>query len=281
MHRMRADILMITYNRPSYTRRSLDHLLDTCSDSTRVWLWHNGNDPETLSIVTERAHHPKVARFHHSTENVRLRQPTNWLWEHSTAELLGKVDDDCLVDPGWDEALSAAHAIEPTLGLIGAWRFYDEDFVPDLARRKTVTLPGGTQILSNPWLQGSGYLLKRRCVDQIGPLQPDQSFTAWCIRVALQGWNIGWHLPFIHEEHMDDPRSPYSEIREDSDLQEHLPLSAKRLGIDTVNEWTEQMRRSARRVQAASSDPRDYVGWRRQRRRVLKQLRRRFGGAGF
>ena len=42
------DILMITYNRPEYTRLSLERLLATCDESMRVWVWHNGTDEETL-----------------------------------------------------------------------------------------------------------------------------------------------------------------------------------------------------------------------------------------
>lgn len=266
------DVLMITYNRPAYTRRSLDHLLAHAGPDTHVWLWHNGDHAETLDVVRSRAEHPRVARFHHSRENVRLREPTNWLWRESTAPLLGKVDDDCLVPPGWDVTLARAHGADPTLGVIGSWRFYDEDFVPDLARRKLRTLPGGTTLMSNPWVQGSGYVMKRDCVSEVGLLHEGQSFTEWCVQVALRGWENGWLYPFLHEDHMDDPRSPHSDLREDADLQRHLPLSAQRLGIDTIEGWTARMRESAYRLQSASSDPRDYVGWRGRFQRVRRRI---------
>lgn len=272
------DVLMVTYNRPVYTRRSLDHLLAHCGPNTGVWLWHNGNDPETLQVVRSRAAHPQVTRFHHSPENLRLREPTNWLWRESTASLLGKVDDDCLVPARWDVTLAEAHARDSTLGVVAAWRFREEDHVPDLVDRKLRTLPGGTRIMANPWVQGSSYLLKRACVEQVGPLRQGQSFTEWCVQVALAGWDNGWLYPFLYEDHMDDPRSPHSELRDDADLRRHLPLSAQRLGIDTLEAWTERMRESAHRLQAASSDPRDYVGWRgrlhRLRRRAVRRSRR-------
>ncbi len=33
-----TDILMITYNRPAYTRRSVARWLEACDDHTRIWL---------------------------------------------------------------------------------------------------------------------------------------------------------------------------------------------------------------------------------------------------
>ena len=88
------DILMITFNRPDYTKISLKRLLDTCDDSMRVWVWHNGMDQETLDIVLSMKEHPNFYRFYHSKENKKLTIPTNWLWENSTASFLTKVDDE-------------------------------------------------------------------------------------------------------------------------------------------------------------------------------------------
>lgn len=277
----RIDLLMITYNRPAYTQQALDHLLETASPETRVWIWHNGNDADTLAVVRERASHPRVHQFHHSPENVRLQEPTNWLWQSSDAPLLGKVDDDCLLDAGWDATFAAAHRREPSLGVIGAWRFYDEDFIPQFANRKTVTLPGGTTIMRNPWVQGSGYLVKRQCVVEHRLLNDSQgAFTQWCVELALRGWQNGWHLPFVHEEHMDDPRSPYTAITSDATLRENLPLSAQRLGIRTVADWEARMRESARELQRLSDDPRNYVGWRGRLYRRQNAWRRRLRRQG-
>ena len=265
---------MITYARPAYVRRTLPHLLDTCTDRMRVWLWHNGTDEETLEVVSYYADHPKVARFHHSPENLRLRVPTNWLWSESDAELLSKVDDDCLPEPSWVERLSRAHADVDALGVVGSWRFFDEDFLPDVAHRKIRSLPGGHRIMENLWVQGSGYLMKRACVDEHGLLAPRQSFTDYCIEIALAGRVNGWYFPFVHEEHLDDPRAPHSPLRTDADLLANLPLSAQQSGVRTVAAWEEQMRRSARRLQEASVDHADYRGARRTARRARGRLER-------
>jgi glycosyltransferase involved in cell wall biosynthesis len=270
-----VDVLMITYNRAAYARLSLDRLLECADDTTRVWLWHNGDDAETLEVVRERCDHPAVHRFHHSAENVGLREPTNWLWAHAEGEFVSKVDDDCLVEPGWADRLAQAHRDFEGFGVIGSWRYPDEDFRPDLAARKIATFPGGHQVLQNLWVQGSGYLVRRELVDRLGPLQPGQTFTQFCKRLAVGGLVNGWYFPFIREEHMDDPRSPHSCLRSDADLERWLPLSAKRNGIDSLQAWEAQLRRSALVAQTAPLDAGRYRGVRRRVRNAQRRLLRR------
>lgn len=274
------DVLMITYRWPRYVEQTLPRLLATCTDDMRVWLWHNGDDDATLRVTRSYADHPRVARFHHSPDNQRLTAPTNWLWEHAEGELLGKVDDDCLVSDGWAQTLQRAHADEPEFGAIGSWRFYDEDFVPEVAHRKIRTFRGGHQLLCNPWIQGSGYLMKRRCVEHAGPLEPGESFTSYCVELAAAGYTNGWYFPFVHEDHLDDPRSANTGLITDADFRDRLPLSAQWRGITTIEQWEEENRRSAYSVQAAHPDPRHYRGWRKTARRVRGRIERKLRRPG-
>jgi Glycosyl transferase family 2 len=271
-----VDVLMITCQRPDYVRLSLPHLLDTVDDRTRVWVWQNGDHEETLEVVKSHLGHPRLHHFHHSRDNVRLNPPTNWLWAQATGELLGKVDDDCLVAPGWVDTLRQAHT-DHTFGVIGSWRFQPEDYRPELAEPKTEKFPGGHQILRNLWVQGSGYLVPRDVVWRFGPMRPSQSFVKFCLEVARSGLVNGWYVPFIREEHLDDPRSPRSLLRSDADLLARLPLSAQAHGVQTLADWTAQMRRSAYVVQAASLDARRFVGWRARRRSVVRRVQRAIG----
>ncbi len=267
-----VDVLMITYERPEYVRRSLERLLDSCDDDARVWLWHNGDDSETLRVVESFLDHPRVHRFHRSPSNERLRVPTNWLWRESNGDFVSKVDDDCLVDPGWLDALRAVHADVPDLGVVGSWRFYDEDY-DERALLKVSTLANGRRIMRHPWVQGSGYLAKRALVTSVGPIAEGESFTQWCIRAARGGWVNGWAFPFVHEEHMDDPRSPLTMYTDDAAFRRWQPLSARATGVDTVAEWTAQMRESAHILQTWPADVRHYYGWRQKVRNLRRKVR--------
>jgi glycosyltransferase involved in cell wall biosynthesis len=270
------DVLMISYQRPEYTSLALDRLLATAEGRARVWLWHNGTDDATLEVVRSRLDHPAVYRFHHSPENQKLRQPTNWMWSKSDGAYVSKVDDDCLVPEGWLERLRCALESNPELGAAGCWRFHEDDFDSELATRKIVDLKDGSQLLQNCWVEGSGYLMKRACVEDLGPIPESWSFTGYCKRLALRGWKIGWLYPFLLQEHMDDPRAPHTLLRTDEDMSRHAPLSAQQWGLTTLEEWEEALRNDAMKVLSASVDPRDHVSpWVR-----LQFLVRKLAGHG-
>lgn len=267
----RADILMITYRSAGYLHLSLPRLLETLGERDRVWLWHNGDDEATLEALRPFRTDPRVHRYHHSRENVRLREPTNWLWQESSARFVSKVDDDCRVSPGWLDTFADAHEANPHLGAVGSWRHPESDYVPELAGRKLVTLAGGHQLMCNLWVQGSGYLLPRILTERHGGIRENESFTGYCIRLARAGAVNGFYFPFVAEDHMDDPRSPHTLIRTDADLLDRMPLSARANGVTTVADWTAQLVQSARVLQSASLDTRAYEGWRRK----LTSARRR------
>ena len=270
------DILMVTHKRPRYTRLSLGRLLDSCDDSMRVWVWHNGDDAETLAVVDSMRQHDRFHRFCHSPENQYTRAPTNWLFEEARGDLLSLVNDDCVVSDGWAQTLRAAHRDVPDFGVIACWHFQPEDFMPDLAGRKIRAFAAGRRLMVNPWVQGSGIMIKRCCVEAIGLLGSDErGFTRYCLRVAAAGWINGWHLPLIPIDHMDDPRSIRTMLRTDADLANHLPRSARFRNVETIDQWVSHLQRSARMVHEAPTDPRLYVGLRKKLRRGWARLRRR------
>lgn len=256
------DVLMITHQRPDYVRLSLPRLIESLDDQCRLWLWHNGDDEETLDVVREFADHPRVHRFHHSPENKGIRLPTNWMWSQSEGSFVSKVDDDCLIDENWVSVLRGHHERSPEAGVLGSWRFYEEDYRDDDARRKIQKLSGGDAVLRNHWVQGSGYFAKRELIEAIGLIGDGETFPDWCIRAARLGYVNGWVFPFLHEEHMDDPRSPWTMYTDDEIFMQYRPLSAVQTGVTTTDGWTRQMKRSAYNLQRASLDIRQYEGWR-------------------
>ena len=143
------DSLMITYNRPEYTRQTLGRLLESCDSSCRVWVWHNGDDQQTLDAVKSFSSHKNFYKFHHSKENVKLRPPTNWLWQNASGDYVAKVDDDCLVPLNWLSVLTSAHNQNSSFGVIGCWHFMPEDFAPEIASKKITRFAGNHQLMKN------------------------------------------------------------------------------------------------------------------------------------
>ncbi len=255
---------MITYRSAGYLHLSLPRLLETCGENDRVWLWHNGDDEATLEALRPFRDDARVHRFHHNRENVRLREPTNWLWQSAAGRYVSKVDDDCLVSPGWLETFTAAHEVNADFGAVCSWRHPEEDFRPDLASKKIQQFRGGHRLMRNLWVQGSGYLLPREKVQALGLLRPGESFSGYCLRLSRAGAINGYYFPFVPEDHMDDPRSPHSLIVDDESLRARMPLSASANGVSTVQQWTAQLQRSALLLQSSSLDLRQHTGWRRR-----------------
>jgi len=273
-----VDVLMITYNRPEYTRLSLGRLLETADERTRVWLWHNGDDAATLDVVKSFSTHPRVFEFNHSKENLRLRAPTNWFWGRAKGDYFSKVDDDCLLPDGWIQTLRDVHEKNPKLGVIGCWRFQESDFSPELANKKTVELGGGYKLLRNLWVDDSGFLMKRECVDRQGPLRDNEWFDGrYSIRLSQAGWVIGWLYPFIMQEHMDDPRAPHTGLKSDADVLRAVPLTAQRNGITTLAAWDALLRRTAVDLQASPIDLKYHTGWRLMLKRGVGKAKRAIG----
>lgn len=257
-----VDILMITYNSPDYVRRSLPSLLDSCDDSSRVWLWHNGDDEATLAVAQEYSADARVHRFHHSPANVGLREPTNWLWANADGDYLSKVDDDCVLDDDWISRLRVAHESNVNFGVIGASRLRPDDIVPELVEAKLETFDGDVTLFRNHWLQGSGYLLKREWTERKGLLLEGQTWTNYCLSLAKSGAVNGFLYPFIFEDHMDDPRSEHTLLLNDDDLEWRMPLSAKRSKVRTLDDWESQLKHTAHQIQVAPTDLRHFQGWR-------------------
>jgi len=265
---MKIRVLMITHNRPAYTAMALARLCDTLPDDARITVWDNGSGPEMRDVLKKFEGHRLVERIVYNRTNDKLRAPTNWFWQSvGEAEFVSKVDDDGLMPDKWTEILEQAHRDIPQAGILGTWRFPEEDFLKDLAMKK-IQSAGSHQILRNCWVEGSGYLMKREVVERIGLIRDHESFTSYCIRAAAAGFINGWYYPFLYQEHMDDPRAPHTEMKTEADFRRLHPLSAQTFKIMSLEEWTNKLRQLARNLQTCSYDPKDYLGgkaWLKQR----------------
>lgn len=247
-----VDVLMITHNRPQYTARSLEALVASAEADTRVWIWQNGTDVDTVRIVQQFSDHPRVQEVYYSPENKKLAVPTNWIFEKGSSRFIAKVDDDCVVSPDWISKLRDALLSWPKLGVSACWHFQPSDLDLELAAKKIVKVDDRLSILQNNWVQGSGIMFRRSCVEKLGPItNPNFGFTHYCEKIGAAGWNLGWVLPIVTIDHMDDPHSPNCRLKSESDFQANPPLSATFGDVRSLSEWKERVRWMAREVQKA------------------------------
>ena len=256
----RADVLFVTHCRAAYTRKSLSGLLKSVEGHGRVWIWHNSDhkekDPaklrkieEAWQVVQEFKDHPSIAHIHHSKKNVRLIPAMRWIVSKSQAEFIAKVDDDAIVEEAWLRRMLEVHDHYPQAGILGAWTFMPEDYDEELSAHKIIDISNDLRILRNNWVSGSAFVMKAEVVRGLGGLHWGESFTALCCRAARKGWIVGWPLPLIYEDHMDDPRSVNSLYAENG----VRPLSGRK-SLQSEQEWQQQLLASARLVQECTLD---------------------------
>jgi glycosyltransferase involved in cell wall biosynthesis len=274
---MNIKILMITYNRPEYLKLSLPRLFESVSVNGSIVIWDNGSLGETLEVLNKYEKYSQIERIVYNNSNAKLWEPTNWFWQnYRDSDFLSKVDDDCLVPLHWCEILEQAFKDIPKAGILGCWRFLPEDFNKGVAEKKIQNF-GNHRILRNCWVEGSGYLMKRDVINEIGYLRKNESFTDYCIRAAARGFINGWYYPFLYQEHMDDPRTENTGIKSDDDFQRLIPLSAKIFNIKTRDEWLQRLKMSAKRLQEYSIDPDDFLGIKPKiKHKILKALGREY-----
>jgi glycosyltransferase involved in cell wall biosynthesis len=249
---MTVDILMITWNRFDYAKRTIDNLLST-NDDFHIYWWDNGSVDgvaEYISGLDDK----RIVLKHRSDSNVMQAIPTRWFLEQSRAAIIGKLDDDTLVPDGWIKTIGSAIEQHNKLGMVGCWTFWPEDFERNSgpAQKKIKTF-GAHRILTNIGIGGTAFLMKKKLA--LKYLVKDHNGTAFPIdreRMSAGGYCSGWYFPLIWAEHMDDPRSAYCVNRDDSS-KNMSALSAKVRGFKTRLEFLDWIKTDADKILASDT----------------------------
>jgi GT2 family glycosyltransferase len=208
---MKIHLAYLTYNRLEYTKKSLAALLADPTEEFALTIWDNGSSDGTqdfLKTINDR----RIREIVYSPKNLGQTIVTNKLWSETDADLVGKVDNDCLVTPGWTRILTRAHQDIPKLGVVGCWHFFPIDFDYERAKHKVQKF-GDHQIFRHPWIDGSALLVKRELYMRLAPCQEREYLTGFWLRLALAGYINGFYYPLVLQEHMDDVRSEHNRLR--------------------------------------------------------------------
>lgn len=266
----RVHLVMMTHNRFEYTKLSLPRLLANPSEQFDLTIWDNSSNDGTkefLQTVSDR----RIVDIVFSDSNKGQAYVTNKVWSESSAQLVGKVDNDCLVTPGWTEILTQAHEDLPNLAVVGCWHFSPDEFDYERAKHKIQQF-GKHKILRHPWIDGSALLVKRKVYMEHSPCRKDEYLSGFWKRLALAGYINGFYYPLIYQEHMDYPWSEHFAFSERLQEGFKLGVTARNQGIRTVEDakrWHQVV------LQNIIDDPWDvkhYVGWRGKLRRIKGRL---------
>lgn len=269
----RIHLVMMTYNRLEYTLRSLPTLLADSDEEFALTLWDNGSTDGTVDFL-KQIKDKRIVEVVFSEKNMGQTYVTNKIWSEANAELVGKVDNDCLVTPGWTRILAQAHADILQLGVVGCWHFFQEDFDYERAKHKIQSF-GKHMIFMHPWIDGSALLLKRNIYLEVGPCEETEYLSRFWLRVALAGYVNGFYYPLIYQEHMDDPRSNYSRIKSMSFDEAYKDTYGYQAGkLKNLEQYKQLHKAILDNLLSGPYDPKHYFGWRKKVRRGLLKIRR-------
>lgn len=276
---MTIDLLLITYNRLHYTKLALESILADPTEAFRLTIWDNGSTDGTVEFLRKDVQDPRIADVVFCRENAGQVKAVNEVWGKSKADLVGKMDNDCIVTPGWTRKIVQAHQDVEAFGLVGCWRFPLDEFDERGARKAgKIQTFGAHQILRHPWVSGSTFLMKRETFDRVGPME-GKATTIYAMRVAQAGFVNGYYYPLILQEHMDDLRSSHCAIADDEGIQKYRDITfvLREHNITTVKERWRERRRVLRNLNRGPWEVKHYVGWRWKIRHGMQKIGRILG----
>jgi GT2 family glycosyltransferase len=273
---MSIALVVPTHNRLEYTRKVIPHLLEDQKEEFDLYLWDNASTDGTVEYLKNEVNDPRIVEVVLNKENVGQTGAMNYVWSKTKAELVGKVDNDCLVTPGWTRTFAQAHIDIPELGVVTCWHFPLDDFDYERAKHKIQTL-GKHQIFRHPWTCGSGFILKKKTFTEMGPWEKGSSVgtTRYFIKIALAGYINGWYYPLILQEHMDDPKSSHSRFHYLSFYGAYKDsYGYKNKDIRDFQRYMKIRKQIIHNLMSAPYEPKHYVGWRVKYRRLLGRIRK-------
>lgn len=274
---MNVCILVVTHNRLEYTRKTIARLLEDPNEEFELYLWDNASTDGTHEYLKDELKDPRIVETVLSEENVGQTGAMNYAWSKTKAELVGKLDNDCLVTPGWTRILARAHKDIERLGAVACWHYPLDEFDEKTARKAgKIQTFGRHQILRSPFVGGTGFIMKRKTFEKYGLWRVGchVGTTSYYIKMALGGEINGWYFPFVLQEHMDDPKSAHCMVTDDESVQKMHDVTFV-LRENNIRSMKGRWIRRKFILKSLNSGPWDakyYVGWRKKLRGIKRRM---------
>ncbi len=192
------SVIVVNWNGRHWLEGCLGSLVQQTYPNVEVVLVDNGSTDGSVEFV--RHCYPQV-RLIEAGENLGFIGGNNLALAHARGELLAFLNNDTVCDRGWLAALAAAVEPPDVAGATGKVYALDEP------ERPVFTLPLiGRYSARARWtaddyppcdvhyLAGNNMLIKRRVIEEIGPLDADYEAyfeeTDWCARMIRAGYRV-------------------------------------------------------------------------------------------
>jgi GT2 family glycosyltransferase len=218
-----ASVAVVTYQRPDFVARCLDHLLAQTVTPVEIVVVDSSDDDQTERLVRDR--YPGVAYEVCPEGRGATATARNISYRMTTGEILAFVDDDAFAEPDWLEHLLPPYR-DPAVGGVGGRQI----------RRQPGELEEGTDAIgllladgnvtgffaADPGhpvdvdhLLGANMSFRRSVLDQLGGIR--DGYKGTCMReetdLCLRVVGAGYRLVFTPDAVVEHLAAPYAKGR--------------------------------------------------------------------
>jgi GT2 family glycosyltransferase len=213
-----VSVVIITYQRPHFVRRCLDHLRAQRRAPFEVIVVDSSPGGETQQIVTNE--YPEVRYAICSAGRGAMATARNIGFNIATGHVVAFLDDDAFADPDWLERLAEMYT-GPEVGGVGGLADNGRPGAEvEGADRIGVVCPDGS--LTGYWaanpgrpvevdhLQGANMSFRRTAIEEIGGIRDGYRGTCFCedtdlcLRIKRRGYHL-IYTPFARVAHVGGP----------------------------------------------------------------------------
>lgn len=120
---MKVDLMYLTWNRREYVEFALPMLIEHTNWSLvdTLWWYDDNSGDGTRRVVHQLLDDVPVLTVRSVTRELRspVRTMNQWLAEQTGATVVGKIDSDIVVPPGWLDRMVSVMGRNPQLELLG------------------------------------------------------------------------------------------------------------------------------------------------------------------
>lgn len=251
------DILYITFDRLEYTRKTLPAMIKNAGMDFKLTIFDNGSTDGTVEYLKfiEKKYSNVISKIFFNSTNIGISMPTNIFWKNSTADYIGKVDNDTLLPENWLRRLFDAHQCSDRFGVLGGFAF-NMGYFSDGELEKRVISIDNVQLIPDAFIGGCCYIMPRHIQQRLGylknnPAKKTYGWTEYQINIYNNGYVNGYLYPLLYVEHFDDPKSEYNLVFTTHKNNSQISLSDK--GIKDFDSLLKWYAKDARRVVSGES----------------------------
>lgn len=188
---MPIDIIMVTYNRYKFTKKTLEHLFERTKTPYRLIVVDNGSQDGTIDLLNKYHAERKIFKVVPLPNNLGLQRAKNIGFESVQSARFVDTDNDCLLpalEPDWLAQLNVLMDSHPSFAAIS--------LRPQVLVGVGAIFREAPEVVENNVAGGSWRLMNRDAVEQAGGWEDvfENRREEWdiCTKLRKNGYKVGY-----------------------------------------------------------------------------------------